>query len=448
MRGERRSLLPTLAAVALTTALAGCSADGGGPSLPSLNSINPFAKTETPLPGKRVAVLTQEDTLSANLESSTGSIAVPASLPNIEWSQPGGIASNAPGHLALEGGLRTLWNVSAGKGSNSDTKLTASPIMHQGRVYVLDAASTISAYSASGGARSWSTSLVPESEDDDEGFGGGIAADGGRIFATTGFGFAVALDAASGKKLWEKPLGSPARASPTVADGRLYAVTIEGRLFCLNAEDGSEIWSYRGIPEQASMLNNISPAVAGSEVVVTFPSGDVMAFRADTGDPVWSDQLGQSAAGSSVAGLNDPSRPAIADGVVYAIGHGGRMIATSAETGERVWSASIAGIETPWVAGDAVYVVDTSGKLVALNRATGEIRWATKLPDSGTWSGPVLAGGRLWAVSSTGAIAGVDAITGKVSGERDLGGKIYVQPIVADSRMYVLRDDAELVALN
>ena len=28
------------------------------------------------------------------------------------------------------------------------------------------------------------------------------------------------------------------------------------------------------------------------------------------------------------------------------------------------------------------------------------------------------------------------------------GGKIFVQPIVADSRMFVLRDDAELVALN
>lgn len=448
MRASRRGLFPIVAAGAIALALAGCSSDGGGPSLPSLNSINPFAKTETPLPGKRVAVLTQEDTLSTNLESSTGSIAVPASLPNIEWSQPGGIPSNAPGHLALEGGLRTLWNVSAGTGSNSDTKLTASPIMHQGRVYVLDAASKVSAYSASGGSRAWSTSLVPETEDDDEGFGGGIAADGGRVIATTGFGYAVALDASNGNKLWEKPLGAPARASPTVADGRVYAVTIEGRLFCLNAEDGSEIWSYRGIPEQASMLNNVSPAVSGAEVVVTFPSGDVMAFRADTGEPVWSDQLGQSAAGSSVAGLNDPSRPAIADGVVYAIGHGGRMIATSTETGERVWSASIAGVETPWVAGDAVYVVDTAGKLVALNRATGEIRWATKLPGEGTWSGPVLAGGRLWAVSSSGAIAGVDATTGKVSGQRDLGGKIYVQPIVADSRMFVLRDDAELVALN
>jgi outer membrane protein assembly factor BamB len=320
--------------------------------------------------------------------------------------------------------------------------------MHQGRIYVLDAASTVSAFSASGGSRVWSASLVPESEDDDEGFGGGIAADGGRVIATTGFGYAVALDASSGNKLWEKSLGAPTRASPTIADGRVYAVTIEGRLFCLNVEDGAEIWSYRGIPQQASMLNNVSPAVDGATVVVDFPSGDVMAFRADTGDPLWSDQLGQSAASSSVAGLNDPSRPAIADGVVYAVGHGGRMIATSVETGERLWSASIAGIETPWVAGEAVYVVDISGKLVALNRSTGEIRWATKLPGGGAWSGPVLAGGRLWVASSQGKLAGVDAATGNVSADRDLGGKFFVQPIVADGRMYVLRDDAELVALN
>jgi outer membrane protein assembly factor BamB len=437
------------ATVLFALVIAGCSSDGGGPSLPSLSSINPFAEKETPLPGKRVAVLTSQDALTTNLEASeTGSTEVPASLPNLEWSQPGGIASNAPGHLALEGGLRTLWASDAGTGSNSDTKLTANPIMHQGRVYVLDAASTVSAFSASGGSRVWSTSLVPESEDDDEGFGGGIAADGGRLIATTGFGTAVALDASNGNKLWEKPLGAPARASPTIADGRVFALTIEGRLFCLNVEDGSELWSYRGIPQQASMLNNISPAVDGASVVVAFPSGDVMAFRADSGDPVWSDQLGQSAASSSIAGLNDPGRPAIADGVVYAVGHGGRMIATSVETGERLWSVSIAGIETPWIAGDAVYVADIAGKLVALNRATGEVRWVTNLPGEGTWSGPVLAGGRLWAVSSNGKLAGVDAATGKVSSERDLGGKIFVQPIVADGRMYVLRDDAELVALN
>ncbi len=443
------SRLGLMAAVVAGLLGAGCSSDGGGPSLPSLSGLNPFAEKETPLPGKRVAVLAAQDSLETNLESSeTASVAVPASLPNLEWSQPGGIASNAPGHLALEGSLRTLWSTDAGTGSNSDTKLTANPIMHQGRIYVLDAASTVSAFSASGGSRVWSASLVPESESDDEGFGGGIAADGGRLIATTGFGMAVALDASNGNRLWEKALGSPARASPTIADGRVYAVTIEGRLFCLNAEDGTEIWSYRGVPQQASMLNNVSPAVAGDEVVVTFPSGDVMAFRADTGDPVWSDQLGQSAASSSVAGMNDPSRPAIADGVVYAVGHGGRMIATASGTGERVWSVSIAGIETPWVAGDAVYVVDTAGKLVALNRATGEVRWATKLPGEGVWSGPVLAGGRLWAASSKGKLAGVDATTGKVSSERDLGGKVFVQPIVADGRMYVLRDDAELVALN
>ncbi|MEZ5924792.1 MAG: PQQ-binding-like beta-propeller repeat protein [Hyphomicrobiaceae bacterium] len=426
----------------------GCSSDGGGPSLPSFASINPFAEKETPLPGKRVAVLTQQDSLTDNLEASTGSVAVPAALPNLEWSQPGGIASNAPGNLALEGSLRTVWSQDAGKGSNSSTKLSANPIMHQGRVYVLDAASTVSAFSASGGSRSWSTSLVPENEDDDEGFGGGIAADGGRVVATTGFGYAVALDASNGNKLWEKPLGAPARASPTIADGRVYAVTIEGRLYCLSVEDGTEIWSYRGIPQQASVINDVSPAIDGGVLVVTVPSGDVMAFRSDTGEPVWSDQLGQSGAGSSVAGLNDPSRPAIAGGVVYAIGHAGRMIATTADSGERLWSASIAGMKTPAIAGDAVYVVDANGKLVALNRESGEVRWATKLPGEGTWNGPVLAGGRLWATSSKGKLAGIDAATGRVTAERDLGGKVFLQPIVADGRMYVLRDDAELVALN
>ena len=61
---------------------------------------------------KRVAVLTQEDPLASNLESSTGSIAVPASLPNIEWSQPGGDQSKrteeGKDQARPEGGVQRL----------------------------------------------------------------------------------------------------------------------------------------------------------------------------------------------------------------------------------------------------------------------------------------------------------------------------------------------------
>ncbi len=438
--------------VALMAALvAGCSTDGGPslPDLPKMSDLNPFATKEVPLPGKRVAVLTEQDQLSANIEAAVdGPPALPPMVANASWSQPGGVAGNAPGHLSLEGGLKTLWSSDAGQGSSSNGRLTASPIVQDGRVYVLNAAGTVSAYSASGGSRVWGTSLTPENEDDEEGYGGGLAAEGDRVFAATGFGTAVALDARSGAKLWEKALGAPVRASPTVSGGQLYVSTIEGRLFCLSTTDGAELWSFRGVPQSTSLFNNASPAVAEDVVIATFPSGDIVALNPQSGAQVWGDVLGSGRAGSSIGTLSDTGRPVIEGGTVFAVGNAGRMIAVDRKSGERLWSLNIASIETPYVAGDTIYVVDSSGRLSAITRQAGTVRWSVRLPDDNTWSGPVLAGNRLWLASRKGLLVGVDAATGKIAASRSIGGKTLIAPVVAENRLFVLTDDATLMAFN
>jgi outer membrane protein assembly factor BamB len=59
-----------------------------------------------------------------------------------------------------------------------------------------------------------------------------------------------------------------------------------------------------------------------------------------------------------------------------------------------------------------------------------------------------MAGGTLWLASSDGNLVGVDGVTGKIVGQKDLGGAVYVPPVVAQGRMYVLTDAAKLIALN
>jgi outer membrane protein assembly factor BamB len=100
------------------------------------------------------------------------------------------------------------------------------------------------------------------------------------------------------------------------------------------------------------------------------------------------------------------------------------------------------------VAGESVFVVDTTGQLMAITRRDGKIQWTVKLPGSNTWSGPVLAGNRLWLASNKGQLVGVDAATGRVETKQDLGQPIYIAPVVAGGRMYVLTDKAKLIALN
>lgn len=437
----------TAALMALAiAALAGCAE--GGPELPKLGDLNPFKEKQTPLPGRRIALTQGDAKVPGELADASTPIALPPVRANESWSQPGGDPNNAPGHLALSGAVKQTWSADGGTGSSNKGRVTASPVVADGRVYTLDADGQVSAFSASGGSAVWRTQLAPETGGKGNGYGGGLASDSGRLYGASGYGIVAAIDPATGKKLWEKNIGSPVRASPTAAGDRLYVVASQGRTFCFNGADGTELWAVRGLPQTASLMNNASPAVEGDLVVVPYSSGDLVALNVKDGAARWTENLTRTRQTSQMASLTDAARPAIDGGVVFAVGHSGRMVATQAKNGERLWSLNLAGTQTPWVAGETVFVVDTGGQLMALSRRDGKVQWTTQLPQAKVWSGPTLAGGSLWLTSNKGLMVTVDAVTGKLSSQLELGEAVYIAPVVAQGKMYVFTDAAKLIALN
>ncbi len=448
--------------------LAGCSSDSL-PSLPDVGKLNPFKETQAPLPGRRIPVLPANEKVPGELADASSPIVIPPPVANEDWSQPGGTPSNVLGNLALSTAPREVWRSSAGSGSSGKGRVIASPIVSGGRVFTLDAEGNATAFSVSGGSQIWSQSLAPTPPQtaqaggfssfstgslfslgggDGGGYGGGLAADNGRLYGATGFGAVIALDPATGKRLWEKNLGAPVRSSPTAVADRVFVLTTEGRFYCLSGVDGAELWSARGLPSQASLSLNASPAVDGEIVAVPYPTGDVLGLKILDGSPVWSESLTRTRSESQFASMTDAARPAIENGVVYAIGHAGRMTATNTKTGERIWSLNAPGTQTPWVAGESVFIVDTRAQIMAVSKRDGKIQWTTKLPASGAWSGPVLAGNQLWAVSSKGLLAAIDPMAGRVLGQQEVGSGSYIAPVVAGGRMYLLTDDAKLIALQ
>jgi outer membrane protein assembly factor BamB len=435
-----------LLAMVSACALAGCAENG--PELPKLSELNPFKEKQTPLPGRRIALTQGDPKVAGELADGSVPIVLPAPHSNESWSQPGGDPNNAPGHLVLAGSVKQVWSADAGTGSSNKGRVTATPIVGDGRVYTLDADGQVSAFSLSGGSAIWRTVLAPDTGTKGTGYGGGVALDGGRLYAANGYGIIAAMDPATGKKLWEKNIGSPIRSSPTAAGDRLFVVSSQGRFFCLNGADGAELWAVRGLQQTASLVNNASPAVDGDTVVVPYSSGDLVALRVKDGTSVWTENLTRTRSFSQMDSLTDAARPAIDSGVVYAVGHAGRMVATQIKSGERLWSLNMAGTQTPWVVGETVFVVTTGGQLNALSRRDGKVQWTTQLPDAKVWSGPTLAGGALWLVSNKGLMVSVDAITGKLGGKLDIGDPVYIAPVVAQGKMFVLTDKAKLVALN
>jgi outer membrane protein assembly factor BamB len=339
------------------------------------------------------------------------------------------------------------------RASKRNVRPSVPPLVYGGRVFVYDTSGTVTAM-APGGGRAWSVSLAPEKENS-RAAGGGIAAAGTAIFAATGYGELVALDAASGTRLWTFKISAPARSAPTAAGGKVFVVSATNVLHAVNQADGTEAWQYPGIPETAGVLSAASPAFAGNTVVVPYSSGEVTAFDTEDGSLKWADAVVRSTRTLAVSGLTDvAASPVIYDGVVYATGVSGRTIAVRLSDGERLWEQNIGSASTPAVSGDAIFVVDLQDNMVALDRATGDTFWRVALPVVrkkrfySVWAGPTLAGSLLWAVSNDRKLVGVDPATGNIVVDRELPSPAYVKPIAAGGQLLVLSADGSLAAFR
>lgn len=446
-RGGVRGAAPLLLVAALALAVQGCGIFRGGSKKPATA-------------GERVSVLDFERQVEAEAELQGIDVVLPPATVNADWVKPGGSASGAMGHLALGPAPQRIWSARIGRGSDATRRLNAAPVIAENRLFAMDTEGRVTALDATSGRQLWQVQLTVPGESTRPAFGGGVSIGDGpagrRLFATTGHGLVVALDPASGAELWRRRMPTPLRAAPGVEGGRLFVTSQDGQLSALSGETGEILWQANATLEPAAILGPGSPSVALDTVVAGFPSGELFALRVENGRTVWQDQLARTGRTTALGALSGiAASPVIDRGRVFAIGHGGRMAALELATGTRVWERDFAGVNMPWSVGDWVYAVTVDAQLVALTRVDGKIRWVTQLdrwrrPKSRSgaieWFGPVLAGDRLWLVSSRGQMAIVDPRTGERAGDMQLGNPAYLPPVVANAILYVLTDDGTVTA--
>jgi len=413
---------------------------------------------KTPVLGERIPVLTTEIDVQVDPAAKALPFSLPPAVANSVWSQSGGNATKSMGQLALGASLQPAFTVQAGRGSSVGARLAAAPIAANGRVYTIDTLGAVRAFDAQTGGQFWASQTPNDRGNEAALYGGGIAYDNGRIFATNGLGYVAALDERTGGILWQVRPGGPLRGAPSIANGALYVMSQDNQLYSLKEEDGATNWSAAASLEIAGIFGSASPAVGQGTVVAGFSSGELNAYRYENGRQVWSDSLQRTSIRTSVSSLSDvDADPVIDSGQVFAVGQGGRMVALDINSGQRIWELNIAGIATPWVAADWVFVVTDDAKLVCIYRQNGHIRWISQLPEFEhakskkgqiDYSGPVLAGNRLFVTGSNGTLIQLDPATGNYLTQTRLGAGVSLPPIVANSTLYVYDDDARLHAFR
>ena len=106
---------------------------------------------------------------------------------------------------------------------------------------------------------------------------GSPVSDGQRIYIVDNGGVLMAFDVKDGRQLWRKNLGTIQKASPVLADGKLYVGTENGKLYILRPRaDGVDVLDEDEMPQgpdgkPSSII--ASPAVARGRIYLASMDG-------------------------------------------------------------------------------------------------------------------------------------------------------------------------------
>ncbi len=423
----------------------------------SLGLLASCATPKVKIPGHMIPVMPDVSGLETAVDAPD--VTVPQAVPLDSWPQPLANPAHAPGNVAGPVHYAQRWTAGIGMAGGYRQPLQASPIIAGNMVFAMDANAEIVAVSATDGSRVWHRTTRPKHHTE-QNIGGGIAFDQGKIYASTGFGELLALDAGSGKILWRQTMDMPTRTAPIIAGGLVAVIIQNDILLTFDANTGAPGWRFTGSlaagGSNTAFAVTGAPAYAQGIVVAGFASGTLAALDANSGTPIWEQSFAASLGGGSSLDFNDiVAAPVIANGVVYAIGLGNTVMAVDLHSGAKVWVHAASGTEAFCMVGGFAYLLDKNQKLFAIHADDGLVSWSLDMPafhnmktKKGAiyWSGPVMIDGALVLTSSEGALALVDPVEGKLKGTKKLGAPADMTPIAAGGIMVQLTRDAKLIA--
>jgi outer membrane protein assembly factor BamB len=315
--------------------------------------------------------------------------------------------------------------------------------------------------------------------------------------------FVIAFDAETGKEVWATPHGSAfrndrgdgPRGTPTVDGDRVYSLGGNGDLSAIDAKTGKIVWQMNVLQKFGG--SNItwgiseSPLVVGEKLLVNpgGPGASVVALNKKDGSLIWKSQSDRAGYSSAI--------PVTVGGKTQVVffTHT-RGLGLDLETGKLLWdypkaANDVANAATPVARGNRVWISSdygnggglveikptgaaevyftkemrnhhsssilvgehlygfSSGILMAMRFDTGEVAWRDRSVGKGSL---VYADGHLYALSENGVVGLVEATP---AGYREKGRfripqdnlPTWAHPVVAGGRLY-LRDQDTIYAYD
>jgi len=276
-----------------------------------------------------------------------------------------------------------------------------------------------------------------------------------------------ALDLATGKTLWQTgypasfemqraaaPHGPGPKSTPIFFNGKLYSIGMTGVVTALDAATGKQLWQKPGSTNVPRFTTHaFSPLVDRGMVIFHVGGNDngaLTAYDLNTGDVKWSWTGDGPGYGSPMAADLGGTHQIVTITQT-------KIVGVDAANGALLWerpypSPSVTNAYTPIVYGQTVIVSGNGGPLIAFTVARRNNQWVTE----DVWqnedgpsrlSNAILAGDMLFGLTTknSGQYFGVDAKTGRTLWLSEPRQAVNAVASRAGNLLFVLEDDGELI---
>ena len=413
------------------------------------------------LPGKRIGlldVLGQSEATATPEAEGTRALSLATASNNSEWAQFWGNPDARVTHPALASSLSLAWSNPIGSGEGRKQRISADPVVGGGLIYTLDAGATLTATNASG-QTAWRRDLTSGRNDRDAVSGGGVSYADGRVYVSTNVGRLFVVDATDGSEIWSQELEATSSAAPTVSGDLVYLISGDNTGWALEKASGRVRWQIGAVEDVNIVFGAPSPVVTSDLAIFAFGAGDVQAVFRRGGLRRWDSAVVGERVGYALSKVGDiTAGPVVVGDTIFVGNQSGRAVALDVGSGKRIWTAFDGAAGPIWPAGDSVFFVSDRNELLRLDAQTGAKIWGTRLPNFTTERlrrqvevfahfGPILAGGRLVLASSDGQLRSFDPESGAELGAVEIpGGGAATGPAIAGNTLYVVNARGALLA--
>ncbi len=345
--------------------------------------------------------------------------------------------------MAQSVATEVLWSHNLGDGGE-EADLALSPDSDGQSIYAISANGRFYKFDAQSGEERFDVKVGRE-------ITGGLRYAGDMVLAGAANGDLLALSSHDGRMLWASPLGSQLLSQPALGENMIVVKTDDGAISAVDPQDGTILWRYQGSEPLMTIRGSGAPVVGGGVVISTSSNGYFTVLNQATGLPMVNTRIAMGSSGNPMANLVDQNAtPVINNAQLFAAAYQSMVYSVDLQAGKPLWENNqVSTLNQLALSPTALYVTESDGTVSALNQTDGTIAWQNKQLLGRKLSPPLAIPGRVAVVDYEGYLIWMDAETGRLLGDHDIGGSNALSsPLVLDSRIIWQLADGRLVAFR